>query len=77
MIRTQVYIPEELYQQAKFYAHINSISISELMRSGLQTVISKIDKKHTKKNPLEAMVGKYVGGKDLDITESHNDIYKI
>lgn len=81
MIRTQVYIPTDLYQEAKLYAHIAGKSISDFMREGLRTAIIK-QKKHVKKEKrftLLDMAGKYrfPGKKKTNVAATHNDIYDI
>lgn len=48
MIRTQVYIPEDIYRDLKFLAKTSKENISQLIREGADEVIKKRTKKPTK-----------------------------
>ncbi len=79
MIRTQVYIPDELYNQAKLMAELEGVSISEYMREGLFMKISA--KKHSnngkKKKDISNIAGMFSLGKGIvtNVALNHNDIY--
>lgn len=76
MIRTQVYLPEHLYQRAKMYAQLNAMSISEVLRHGLTTALEVAPR--VKKNPLENMVGIFSDvSADAYAAEDHNNIYEL
>lgn len=85
MIRTQVYIPDDLYKEAKFYAQIGNKNISQLMREGLKLAIKTENKKKktVEKNSkklfkLSDMAGIInTGHKKTNIAEHHNDIYNL
>ena len=78
MIRTQVYIPDELYAEAKLYAEQKNTSISEFVREGLQLSIHSLKKKQLKKNPLEKIAGKFkFPESDPHAAENHNEIYTL
>lgn len=66
MIRTQVYLPQDLYTDMRFFASQHNTTISKIIREGAKNVLAK--KKRKKKNllPLENIVGTLKGGpKDL------------
>lgn len=73
MIRTQVYIPVQLHQQARLIAQLENSSLSELIRQGLSKLVSK---KQQKKDPLAHLEGKFRGG-DKTAAINHDDIYKL
>ena len=75
MIRTQVYIPDELHKESKLYAELLNKSISEFMREGLSMSIEKI--KRERVNPLGCMVGRFQAKGDKDAALNHNDIYDL
>ena len=83
MIRTQIYIPDDLYHQAKLMAGLDGVSISEYVREGLWLKIKsgnqKRKKKKSKGSPLAKMVGKYSVGKNIvtDVARKHNEIYDL
>ena len=41
MVRTQILSPDELYAQAKRVAEAREISMAELVRRGLETILSQ------------------------------------
>jgi len=45
MIRTQVYLPDELYRELKLLAASGKYKFSELLREGVEEVIRKKKKK--------------------------------
>src|SRR3989338_11690857 len=45
MIRTQVYLPEDLYQQLKLLAKQENTNFSQLIREGVNEVVDKKRKK--------------------------------
>ena len=79
MIRTQLYIPDELYHQAKIMAEFDGVSISEYMRDGLSMKISakKHSNKNKKKKDISSIAGMFSLGKGTvtNVALNHNDIY--
>ncbi len=79
MIRTQLYIPDELYNQAKLMARLEGVSISEYMREGLSLKMSqnKNTSKNTKKRKISEIAGMFSLGKGIvtNVALNHNDIY--
>jgi len=80
MIRTQVYIPDDLYREAKLHAETSGMSISEILRNGLKEgVKGQIKKVKKRKFTLLDMAGKYrfPGKKKTNAGATHNDIYDL
>jgi len=78
MIRTQIYLPDELYKNAKAIAQLQNVSISQLIRVGLKLAIKKkTNKKSTGDWFLKNFVGKDKGKAGVEAALSHNDIYDI
>lgn len=79
MIRTQIYIPDELYHQAKIMAKFDGVSIFEYMREGLSMKISakKRANKSKKKKGISSIAGMFSLGKGIvtNVALNHNDIY--
>lgn len=68
MVRTQVYIPDEQYNELQIMVAMGYGNISELIREGVDSVIQskKRIKKVSKFDPLKDMAGMLKGGpKDL------------
>ena len=65
MIRTQIYLPDDLYKDLKFLAAISGKKFSDLVREGARIVVSK-RKNKGKKDPWKSFIGMIKGGpKDL------------
>lgn len=77
MFRTQVYLPEDLYQDAQRFAKLEGVSISEYIRDGLRLKLKQLSGKSNRKTtqpPLGALVGKYgKGSKKTDVARTHDD----
>ncbi len=76
-MRTQVYIPDDLFRQAKLSAKLEGVSISEYIREGLALRLKQLSgSKHApklKKPPLQDIVGKYgKGRKRTNIAQTHD-----
>lgn len=56
MLRTQVYLPEELHQELMLLAKSTGVNFSSLIREGAQEVINKKRIKQ-KKAPLKLLLG--------------------
>ena len=80
MIRTQIYLPEELYKHAKAVAQLQNVSISQLMRTGLELAVQE-QKKNKKTTTgqwfLDNLVGTGKGKAGVEAALNHNDIYDI
>lgn len=88
MIRTQLYIPEDLYARAKALAELRHMNISQFMRESLANNLTAfstvVRKKGTKGktqesayDPLAHMAGKYgKGWPRTDVARHHNNIYE-
>lgn len=66
MIRTQIYLPQDLYLQAKLLADSQNTTISQLIR---QSLIKKITKKTSKNKPrlLDGFIAKGKGKPPKDL----------
>ena len=74
MIRTQIYLPEEMNADLRLLTKIEKVSFSDLIREGINDVIVKRKKK--KYNyPLKGLVGIIKSG-DRYVASQVNDIYK-
>lgn len=75
MIRTQVYIPEDLHQELTLLAKQEGVNFSKLIREGAEEVVKRKKSKRNKKGLWKEFAGalKY-GPKDLSTRV--NDIYK-
>lgn len=74
MIRTQVYLPEELHRELKLLAQTERVNYSELIRDGVREVITKKAKKQSIKG-RNAFIGALTYG-PKDLSTRINDIYK-
>lgn len=74
MIRTQIYIPDDLYSLAQLQAQMQGVNFSQVVRNGLKRELTGA-RKTRKKGLLANLAGalKY-GPKDLSLRV--NDIYK-
>ena len=73
MIRTQVYLPEELHRDLKLLALAERVNYSQLIRDGAREVIRKKAKKRMTKG-RDAFIGALTYGQK-DLSNSINDIY--
>lgn len=74
MVRTQISLPEEQYEKLKKRAAGKGVSMSELVREGIDLVLSAPDglsRDEMKKRALE-MIGKYNSGL-TDVSEKHDE----
>lgn len=67
MIRTQVYIPDDLYRDLKLLSATSGKGFSELIREGVKNVVQKKTKKKRKFDAWKDFIGKGLkgGGKAL------------
>ena len=67
MIRTQIYLPEELYKELKLIANVSRRNFSEVVRAGANLLVMKEKKARSKSfDPWKSFIGKGSGGpKDL------------
>ena len=75
MTRTQIYLPDDLYTNAKLIAQSRGVSISQLMRAGLELVLKSKEKKSVNHWFMTDLMGKGTGKKGVDAAIHHNDIY--
>lgn len=60
MIRTQIYLPDDLHRDLKLLARATGVNFSTLIREGAHAVIAK--KKQEKKRDWRKFVGAIAGG---------------
>lgn len=76
MVRTQVYLPEELEKELKLIAKSEGVNYSSLIREGVKEVILKRKFKKHSKYFLHDLVGAYKGKGPKEVASKVNDIYK-
>ena len=79
MIRTQVYLPDELFHQAKARATATNSTISQLIRDGLLFTLThqpSQNKETVGKYLLDNFVGQGSGKKGVEAALHHDDIYE-
>lgn len=67
MNRTQVYLPDDMYQDAKIFAEIEDITFSQYLRKGLAVDLQMSKENHKRKKPFADLIGtvNIPDGKDL------------
>lgn len=75
MIRTQIYIPEELDREVKLIASTERVKYSHLVREGLKVVVDKRKKKKAQSKEWREFIGALTYG-PKDLSTRINDIYK-
>lgn len=73
MLRTQIYIPEELITHLKNVAETEQISVSELIRRSLKKTL-RLNKK--KSDPMKVFVGKGKSKKQTNAVKEINSYYQ-
>jgi hypothetical protein len=58
MIRTQVYLPNDLHRELKLLAHTRNTNFSQLIREGASLVVKKKVKSKKKFDPWKDFIGK-------------------
>lgn len=64
MIRTQIQLPDPLYRQARQVARGREISLAELVRRGLEYMISVAPESDAGKGQWNPPAPRHLGGKD-------------
>lgn len=68
MIRTQVYLPDDLYRDLKLLSATSGMNFSELIREGAKVVVEKKTKKKRKFDLWKDFVGKGLKGGPKDLS---------
>lgn len=76
LVRTQVYLPQEVYRQLKEVAKVKGVKTAELVREGVRMVLKKEVKKIKTKGNWQDFVGAVRLGKKFDGVELVKDIYR-
>jgi len=71
MFRTQVYLPEDIYQDLRFLAGQQQSNISQLIRQGAKIIIAQ--NKAKKNMAFTNIVGKGKGKAPKDLAENFDD----
>lgn len=72
-IRTQIYLPEELYKRLQDHAKITGKSMAEQIRESLVLYFNEVEANTPKpEDPIWRMAG-CVEGKDHDLSTHHDD----
>lgn len=74
MIRTQVYIPEDMYRELTLLARKKEKNVSELLRDGLAVVIKR--EKKRKGKGLDALIGMYKGSIKTHAVKDIHEYYR-
>lgn len=69
MIRTQIYIPEEIHQATKLLAQKQGKTLAELIRSFITVGVIE-EKKKIKKRPLSSLAKLGVAGGPKDLSKN-------
>ena len=65
MTRTQIQLPDALYDQAKRLAEAREISLAELVRRGLETILSRFPAHPAERDTWELPKPRSLGGDDF------------
>jgi len=76
MIRTQIYLPDELYNELKLIAADRKDKFSDLIREGARLVIKKKTRKQSKTDLWKEFIGAIKGGPKKSGQELIDDYYK-
>jgi len=57
MIRTQIYLPDELHNELKFLANKEGVNYSSLVREGVREILKKKKRKSKNLNSWKVFVG--------------------
>lgn len=71
MIRTQVYLPDELYHDLKLLAATGNENFSGLIRRGVEKVVREKKKTKKKFDPLKDFAGTIKGYKTNAVKDIH------
>lgn len=73
MIRTQVYLPDDLYREMRLVSMADNVKTSDLFRNGLRTEIKRrLNKRKRKPFPLMNMIAKGGSGGPKDLAINHD-----
>lgn len=76
MIRTQIYLPDDLHRDLKLLAATSGKKFSDLVREGIKLVIRKKTKRGKKTDPWKDFIGFIKGGPKKSGQELIDDYYK-
>lgn len=76
MIRTQVYIPEDLHRDLKLLANTERVNYSTLIREGVKEIIQKRRRRKVKKEWGKGFIGAYKGKVKTNAVKDIHDYYR-
>lgn len=76
MIRTQVYIPDDLYRELMLLAKREKTNFSRLIREAAQEVVKKKTKKRKVSGLLDALIGACKTRVKTDAVKMFHDYYR-
>ncbi|OGM18908.1 hypothetical protein A2686_03875 [Candidatus Woesebacteria bacterium RIFCSPHIGHO2_01_FULL_38_10] len=76
MIRTQVYLPDDLYRELKLLAASGKDKFSDLIREGVKDVVKKRKRRVKKFDPWKDFIGAIKGGPKISGQDLIDDYYK-
>lgn len=76
MIRTQVYLPEEMHQDLKLAAAARGVNYSTLIRSGVSRVLKDDQTKKKNNNAWKSFIGAGGKGKKTNAVRMIHDYYR-
>ena len=75
MIRTQIYLPDDIYHDLKLLSKTKKVKFSHLIRKGAERVLSE-EKKAVKKDAWKDFIGAIKGGPKTNAVKDIQDYYK-
>jgi len=76
MIRTQIYLPEDLYRQLKLLANAKNTNLSTLIRQGAQKIINQHNKDTNPKVDFAKFIGQAKTNKKTNAVKDIHDYYE-
>lgn len=74
MVRTQIYLPQELHQELISLARVNNTTLSELLRIGAKKVIREKRQKDESWKVMEKLANYNLSG-PKDLSKNHTKYY--
>lgn len=73
MLRTQIYLPEEMVAALREQAALEDVSVSEVVRTSVRKRLKSPSKKLS---PLDTLVGKVKSGEKISAVEAIDSYYR-
>ncbi len=72
MVRTQIYLPEELHQNLLFLARSEHLTLSELIRKGAKKIIKEKSRKDQSWKLMDKLAKWNLKGLPKDLSKNHD-----